>query len=258
MNGIEYACENGTAWITFNRPTANAYDLSFQEGFAAAIERADSDATAKVVVIRSAVAKFFCAGADIQVFLENDPETNLRMADRMRSNLAAIEASGKIFISAINGHCLGGGLEIALACDLRFGAKGSYTLGLPEVKLGLMPAHGGSQRLARLVGASVALELCISGRSIDPEEAFDLGLLNRLTRSGTFEQTVEMYASGLASGAPLAMAALKRGIKQGAERPLVDGLKMEAELADELCHSEDAAEGLRAFVEKRAPVYRGC
>lgn len=258
MNGVEYECKEGIGWITFNRPKANAYDLPFHEGFADAIKQVNDDPAARVAVIRSALPKFFCAGADIKVFADSDTETNKRMVDQARANLAEIEASGKIFIAAISGHCLGGGLEIALACDLRFGAKGNYTLGLPEVKLGLIPGNGGSQRLAKLIGASAALELCVSGRSIDPEEAFNLGLFNRLIRPAAFDLTVETYASGLVPGAPLAMAALKRGIKAGAEQSLVEALKLEARLVDDLYDTEDAAEGFRAFIEKRAPVYRGC
>lgn len=258
MNGVEYECKDGIGWITFDRPKANAYDLPFHEGFAEAIQQVDEDPDARVAVIRSALPKFFCAGADIKVFADSDTETNKKMVDQARANLAAIEASGKIFIAAISGHCLGGGLEIALACDIRLGAKGNYTLGLPEVKLGLTPGNGGSQRLARIVGAPAALELCVSGRSIDPDEANDLGLFSRLIRAGQFDVAVETYASGLVPGAPLAMAALKRGIKEGSERPLFQGLELEAKLVDELYDTEDAEEGFRAFVEKRAPVYRGC
>ncbi|MDZ8117808.1 enoyl-CoA hydratase/isomerase family protein [Pontiella agarivorans] len=258
MNGVEYACKEGIGRITFNRPKANAYDLPFHEAFSDAIKTADTDAGARVIVIQSALDKFFCAGADIKVFADSDTETNKKMVEQARANLAAIEASGKIFIAAISGHCLGGGLEIALACDIRLAAKGNYTLGLPEVKLGLTPGNGGSQRLARLIGPARALELCVSGRSIDPDEANELGLFSRLFKAGSFETAVETYAGGLVPGAPLAMAALKRGIQKGAELPLAEGLALETQLVDDLYDTEDAAEGFRAFVEKRAPVYRGC
>ena len=258
MNGIEYECKDGIGWITFNRPKANAYDLPFHESFAGAIRQVEEDPTARIAVIRSALPKFFCTGADIQILADNDGRANKHMVRCARDNLAAIEASGKIFIAAINGHCLGGGLEIALACDIRLAAKGHYTLGLPEVKLGLTPGNGGSQRLARIVGAPAALELCVSGRSIDPDEAQTLGLFSRLFKAGQFDVAVETYAGGLVPGAPLAMAELKRCIRQGAVLPLEDALQMEAGLADKLYDTEDAAEGFRAFAEKRAPVFRGC
>jgi enoyl-CoA hydratase/carnithine racemase len=257
MNGVEYETKEGVGWITFNRPKANAYDLSFHEGFARAIQQADENPAVRVAVIQSALPKFFCSGADIKAFAENDTETNTAMVDHARKNVVAIETSGKLFIAAINGHCLGGGLEIALACDIRIAAKGNYTLGLPEVKLGLVPGNGGTQRLARLIGPAAALELCTSGRSIDPDEANKLGMFNRLLRPGQFDVAVETYAGGYVGGAPLAIAALKKGIRAGAELPLADGLALEARLADELHDTEDAAEGFRAFVEKRAPVYRG-
>ena len=257
MSDILYRDENGLAWISFNRPRANAYDLAFHEAFAEAIDRANADPEVRVVIIQSAVEKFFCAGADIHVFAKSDRDTNRRMVERARANLAAIESSGKLFIATINGHCLGGGLEIALACDIRFGAEGSYTLGLPEVKLGLIPGNGGTQRLARVVGASAALDLCVSGRSFDPSEAFRLGLFSRLLSWAEFERVPHVYATELANSAPLALAALKRAIRAGIEMPLAEGLELEAKLVDELYGTEDAAEGFRAFMEKRAPEYRG-
>lgn len=257
MSNIKFTQENGVGLITFDRPKANAYDLAFHQEFAGAIELANADDATRVLVIGSALEKFFCAGADIKMFAESDTKTNQKMVDQARANLAAIESSGKISIAAISGHCLGGGLEIAMACDIRFAAKGSYTFGLPEVKLGLIPGNGGSQRLARIVGATTALELCVSGRSFDPDEAFQVGLVNRLLSKAEFDQFVMMYASGLAVGAPLAQAALKRAIREGIEKPLNEGLAVEARLVDGLYDTEDGAEGFRAFTEKRPPVYRG-
>lgn len=258
MSDVTYSREGGVGLITFDRPKANAYDLAFHEDFGAAIDAANTDGEARVVMIRSALERFFCAGADIKAFADNDTETNKKLVDQARANLAAIEASGKIFIAAVNGHALGGGLEIVMACDLRFGAEGEYKLGLPEVKLGLTPGNGGSQRLARLVGMSAALELCVSGRSFGPVEACELGLLNRLLPQESFEPELMAYAEELATGAPLAIAALKKGIREGVEMPLNEGLALEACLVDELYDTEDAAEGFRAFTEKRPPVYRGC
>lgn len=257
MSDVTYSKEGRIGVITFDRPKANAFDLVFHEEFGEAITIAGEDGATRIVVICSAVDGFFCTGADIQVFSANDKETNQKMADAARNNLAAIESSGKLFIAAINGHALGGGLEIALGCDMRLGAKGDYQLGLPEVRLGLTPGNGGTQRLARMVGPSKALELCVSGQSFGPKEAFDLGLLNRLFPARGFEAHVQGFAEELATRAPLAVAALKRGIRAGIELPLSESLKLEETLVDALYDTEDAAESLRALSEKRAAVYRG-
>ncbi len=258
MSDVLYACEDGVASIVFNRPKANGYDLAFHEAFHEAIVRADRDATVRVVVLRSALERFFCAGADIKAFAANSIEENKRMVDQARANLAAMERSGKIFIAEINGHALGGGLEIVLACDLRFGGDGAYQLGLPEVKLGLTPGNGGSQRLARIVGMAKALELCVTGQGIGPQEAFRIGLLNRLHPADTLRQETGAFAKELANGAPLAIAALKKGIRAGIEKPLSGGLELEAGLVEPLYGTADAEEGFRAFTEKRPPVYKGC
>lgn len=257
MSDVTYARESGVGVITFNRPKANAYDLTFHQEFGKAIAEADADDTARVVVIESAVPRFFCAGADIGVFEKNDVHTNQMMVDQARRNLAAMESCGKIFIAMIQGHALGGGLEIALGCDMRLGAMGDYQLGLPEVKLGLTPGNGGSQRLARLIGPARALELCITGRSFSPQEGFELGLLNRVFPAKLFKRNARLVAAEMATGAPLAIAALKKGIREGIEMSLSQGLALEAQLVDPLYDTEDAAESFRALTEKRAPIYRG-
>lgn len=258
MSDINYSCENGVAAISFNRPKANGYDLPFHQAFHKAITTANEDPAVRAVIVRSELERFFCAGADIKAFSRNSTEDNEKMVDQARINLAAIEASDKIFIAEINGHALGGGLEIAMACDMRFGGAGTYKMGLPEVKLGLTPGNGGSQRLARLVGMSKALELCVSGASFGPEEALRIGLLNRLLPADSVGLETQAFARELASGASLAIAALKKGIRNGIEKPLSEGLKLEAELVTPLYDTADAEEGFRAFTEKRPPVYKGC
>lgn len=257
MSDVSYSGSGGVAVITFNRPKANGYDLAFHQAFGAAIRQANADPQVRAVIVRSALERFFCAGADIKVFAASSTEENRAMVDQARANLAAMEAGRPIFIAEINGHALGGGLEIALGCDLRFGGEGDWQLGLPEVKLGLTPGNGGSQRLARLVGMSKALELCVSGESIGPQEAFRIGLLNRLYPADAVEQETLAFARGLAAGAPLAIAALKKGIRAGMEQPLAAGLELEAELVEPLYETADAAEGFRAISEKRVPDFTG-
>jgi len=248
---------DGVGFIAFNRPPANAYEIGFHRRFLEAIQTADADPATRVVLVRSAIPKFFCAGADIKVFAANSAAENQKMVEAARAALAAIEASGKPFIACIEGHALGGGLEIAMACDLRLAARGDYKLGLPEVQLGLIPGNGGTQRLARLVGASRAFELLVCGRNIGPEEAYRIGLVNRLIEPAEFEAQVTQLATTLANGAPLALAAAKRAVREGIALPLPDALKLEARLVDELYETEDAKEGFAAAVEKREPKFKG-
>src|SRR5262249_43496824 len=150
----------------------------------AAVEAAAADAAVKGVIVRSASKRFFCAGADIKAFLANDTAGNMKMIERGHEALAAIARVPKLFIAPIEGHARGGGLEIALACDLRFGARGTYKLGVPEVTLGLLPGNGGTQRLPRLIGVAKALDLMVTGRAVSPGEAHNLGILNRLFAPG--------------------------------------------------------------------------
>jgi enoyl-CoA hydratase/carnithine racemase len=248
---------DGVGIIAFNRPKANAYDLTFHQEFNKAIEQADSESGPRAIVICSRVQGFFCAGADIKVFAKATTEENRRMVEAAREALARIEASGKPFIACIEGHALGGGLEIAMACDLRFAARGDYKLGLPEVKMGLIPGNGGTQRLLHLVGSSRALELLVTGDSIGPEEAHRLGLINQLFEPGETRDRAMGVAVKLAAGAPLAIAAAKRAVREGSALSLTDGLTLEARLVDDLYDTEDAKEGFKAVVEKRNIVYKG-
>ena len=162
-------------------------------------------------------------------------------------------AAEQVFIAHVSGHALGGGLEIALACDIRLAAPGSYKLGTPEVTLGLLPGNGGTQRLARLLGPSRALELLLTGRTFSPDDALAWGLVAALVD----EDGARAYAERLAAGPKLAIAAIKRCVHEGAEKPLEDGLALEAELVERLFRSQDAGEGLRAFAEKRKPEFVG-
>lgn len=257
LTTVRYESMGPVAVITFDRPPANAYDLAFHEQFNAAIEAADTDGKARVVLLRSAVERFFCAGADIKAFSANSTADNQKMVVAAQSALAKIEASGKIFIACLQGHTLGGGLEIAMACDLRLAAEGGYKLGLPEARLGLLPGNGGSQRLPRLVGASQAVLLLTTGDSIGPAEAQRIGLIDRLLPVDEFNGEVDRVAQAIADSAPLAVTACKRSVQGGRQLELKEALALEARLLDELYETEDAAEGFRAFVEKRKPAYKG-
>jgi enoyl-CoA hydratase/carnithine racemase len=209
------------------------------------------------VVVRSASERFFSAGADVKRFLDGDVEANMEMIRVSQAAFATMAAASQIFIAHLNGHALGGGLELALACDIRLANTGSYKLGTPEVTLGLLPGNGGTQRLTRLLGPSRAMELLLTGRTFSAQDAFEWGLVAALFEPAEAEAKVREYAARFAAGPALATAAIKRCVHEGGQRPLADGLALEAELVQQLFHTRDASEGLHAFVEKRTPEFVG-
>jgi len=243
-------------WITLDRPPDNTYDPAFLEE----LDRCGgevAEAEVAVAVIRSASERFFSAGADVKAYLERPVEESLAKARRAHQVLGRFADEAPLFVAAIAGHALGGGYEIALACDIRIAAEGRYRIGLPEVSLGLLPATGGTQRLPRLIGRGRALELMTTGRTVTPAEAERLGMVDRLVPAGEFDQAVAALAAGLAGGAPLAVAAITRVVNDGLERSLEDALERELEELASLLASEDAREGMTAAVEKRAPRFTG-
>ncbi|HET7088501.1 MAG TPA: enoyl-CoA hydratase-related protein [Anaerolineae bacterium] len=254
---VTFSKSDAVGFITLNRPPANSYDISFMRDLDAAIEAANGDAGVKVVILKSASEKFFSAGADVKAFMANTTAANMEMIRFAHQALDKMAASAKVFIAAINGHALGGGLEMALACDLRFAAEGSYRIGLPEVTLGLLPGNGGTQRLPRLIGANKALEMMITGEAVAPADALRLGIVNRLFTPDKLMEETEAYARKLASGASVAVGRIKHAVYRGIALPLSEGLALERELIEPLFNTEDAKEGFAAFAEKRQPVYKG-
>jgi enoyl-CoA hydratase/carnithine racemase len=243
-------------WITLDRPPANSYDAAFLEELDRCVGEV-AEAEVAVAVIRSASDKFFSAGADVKAFLERSPEDNMVMCRRAHQVLGRFADEAPLFVAAIAGHALGGGYEIALACDIRIAAEGRYRIGLPEVTLGLLPGTGGTQRLPRLIGRGRALELMTTGRTVSPAEAERIGMVDRLVPAAEFDQAVAELAAGLAAGAPLAIAAINRVVNDGLERSLEDALERELQELAALFASEDAREGMTAFTEKRPPSYNG-
>jgi enoyl-CoA hydratase/carnithine racemase len=257
MAVVTFSKDGAVGQITLDRPPANSYEIEFMQELDGAIEAANGDDGVKAVILRSASEKFFSAGADIKAFLANSAADNMAMIRFAHNTLSKMAASDKVFIAAVNGHALGGGLEMALACDLRFAAEGKYYMGLPEVTLGLLPGNGGTQRLPRLIGANKALEMMLTGERIGPEEAHRIGLVNKLFPADQLQAETMAYAQKLAAGASLAIAAIKRCVYDGTQMDLADGLALERQLIEPLYDSEDAAEGFAAFAEKRAPIYQG-
>jgi len=252
---VEYSREGSVGYITLDKPPANSYDLSFMEELGACVISAAEDDGAGAVILRSGSERFFSAGADIKAFDANGVEENMAMIRRAHEGLSEIARTPKVFIAQIGATALGGGLEMALACDLRFGAEGEYVLGLPEATLGLLPGNGGTQRLPRLIGASKALDLMVTGRTIPPFEAHDLGILDRLFPAGELEEETRKYAEKLAGGAGDAIGSIKLAVYRGIERPLDEGLQTERTLVEPLFDSDDAREGISAFMEKRKPEF---
>jgi enoyl-CoA hydratase/carnithine racemase len=221
---------------------------------AAAIEAAGADDAARVVVVRSASEKFFCAGADIKAFAANEVDANMDMIRLAHEALASIARSPKLFVACVAGHALGGGLEIALACDLRYAIAGRYRLGTPEVTLGLLPGNGGTQRLPRLIGVGPALELLVTGRTLSAEEAQGVGLVSQVFAD---QAAFDAHVEGLRALPPRSLANIKRAVFEGMEKPLPDALALERDLMEELFRSGDAREGVTAFTEKRTPQFTG-
>ncbi|GJM44717.1 MAG: enoyl-CoA hydratase [Gemmatimonadota bacterium] len=243
--------------ITLNHPKANSYDIHFMLELDAAIDAHIANDSVSVVVMKSNLDKFFSAGADIKAFQANSTADNMKMIRVAHGALRKMGTSQKVFIAAINGHALGGGLEMALACDLRFAAEGDYRMGLPEVTLGLLPGNGGTQRLPRLIGRTKALDLMITGRTVTPPQALELGIVDRVFPAGELMSQTLKYASRLSSGASLAIGRIKQAVMEGMDLPLDESFALERDLMEPLFDTADAKEGIAAFAEKRQPTYTG-
>src|SRR3954471_16336357 len=259
---VRYETREGVALLTLTDPPANTYSYEMMKQLDAAVLRARMDESVHVIVITGGGEKFFCAGADIKMLTEATPTFKYYFCLHANETLSRLEQTPKLVIAAVNGHCVGGGLEVALAADLRVARKGAGKMGLPEVSLGVLPGTGGTQRLARVVGKSRAIELMATGELFDFERARDLGLVNQLFEAETAESFMEQaltYARRFAAPdrAALAVGRIKRSVVTGAEIPFESALALERELQQQLFQSEDAREGLSAYVEKRKPVFKG-
>jgi enoyl-CoA hydratase len=254
---IHTKVEDGVGWIEIAKPKANTYDRPMMLELEQAIEAMRFDEAARVLVLTSGVPGFFSAGADIEMLKASQPDFKAMFCLHCQETLNKFANTPKVVIAAINGHCVGGGLEIALSCDLRMMAKDSGKIGLPEVTLGVLPGTGGTQRLPRLVGTARALDLMITGRLLTPEEALQIGLVNYVWPKENFLQEVTNYAKALAHGPSRAVSLIKRSVVEGIEMPLDAGLALERELQNRLFVTEDAKEGLAAFAEKRKPTFKG-
>ena len=259
---VGYKAEGGVALVTLNDPPANTYSYEMMRQLDGRVLEARMDESVQVIVITGAGEKFFCAGANIRMLSEVTPTFKYYFCLHANETLSRLEQTPKIVIAAINGHCVGGGLEVALAADLRVARKGAGKMGLPEVSLGVLPGTGGTQRLARAVGKSRAIELMATGELFDFERAAELGLVNRLFEADTAASFLEQaltYARRFTTPGKAARAVgrIKRSVQTGAEIPFESALALERELQQQLFQSEDAREGLDAYVNKRKPKFKG-
>jgi enoyl-CoA hydratase/carnithine racemase len=256
---VGYSVDGGVAMLTLRDPPANTYSYEMMQDLDAAILRARMDEAVHVLVVRGDGDKFFCAGADIRMLASATPSFKYNFCLHANETLNRLEQTPKLVIAAINGHCVGGGLEVAMACDLRLARRGKAKIGLPEVALGVLPGTGGTQRLARLVGRAKAIELMALGTNLSVDEAHRLGLVNALVDDAGFDAAVADYAQKFVPPAKAAKAvgAIKRAVVSGLEMDFHSGLALERELQQQLFVSDDAKEGIAAYVDKRAPAFKG-
>lgn len=255
---VHYRVEKGVAVIEMDDPPANTYTYAMMRQLDDAILQARMDDNVHVVVLRGAGDKFFSAGANIKMLAEAASGWKYCFCLHANETLNRLEQTPKLVIAALNGHTVGGGLEIALACDLRLARKEGGKIGLPEVNLGVLPGTGGTQRLARTVGKSRAIELMATGRTFAFEEAMEIGLVNDIFDRDSFWDEVMAYARQFVppAKASRAVGRIKRAVQTGLEVGFAEGLALERELQQLLFQSEDAREGLNAYIEKRQPKFK--
>jgi enoyl-CoA hydratase len=252
-----YEKKDGIAHVTFNRPKVlNALNRKTVEELHQVLVDARDDASVRVLILTGAGEKAFVAGADINELAQQTPVNGKEFSLFGQGVFHLLETAGKPSICAINGFALGGGCELALCCSIRLASK-TAKLGQPEVKLGIIPGYGGSQRMARLCGKGTAHELCLTGEMITAEEAQRIGLVNRIYEPAELLPAAEAMAKKIIEKAPLAVKYCMEAIERGVEMPLEEGLFLEATLFGLCCATEDMREGTKAFLEKRAAQFKG-
>lgn len=257
---IQYTKQNGMAVMEMNNPPANCYTYEMMRELDEAILDARMDESVHVILLKGGGEKFFSAGADINMLSSVTPTFKYYFCLHANETLNRLEHTPKLVIAALNGHTVGGGLEIALACDLRIAKKDAGKIGLPEVTLGVLPGTGGTQRLSRLLGKGRAMELMVTGRVMPFEEAQEIGLIHHVFDAEDFMDQVFAYARQFLPPhkAPKAVGNIKRAVQTAGETSFMGGLCVERELQQQLFQSSDGSEGIKAWVEKRQPIFEGC
>lgn len=256
---VSYSKEGHVAIIKLTNAPANTYSFHMMLQLDAAILEARFDRDVAVIVVTGEGEKFFCAGADISMLQEVTPQFKYNFCLHANETLLRLENTPKLVIGALNGHAVGGGLEVALGCDIRIARKDGGKMGLPEVKLGVLPGTGGTQRLVRIVGKSKAISLMASGGLMSFEDGLSLGLVDEILPNEDFMGAVMEYAQKYTppNTASQAVGFIKRAVQTGAEIPLQEGLALERELQQQLFMGADAKEGMAAYTEKKVPEFKG-
>ncbi len=255
---VNYTAADGVAIIELTNAPANTYSHEMMIQLDAAILRARFDESVSVLLLRGAGDRFFSAGADISMLNSVTPEFKYYFCLHANETLTRLEQTPKLVIAALNGHTVGGGFEIALACDLRIARRGAGKIGLPEINLGVLPGTGGTQRLARALPKNKAIELMVEGKLISFEEAQGLSLINYIYESENYWDQVMAFARSFCppNKASKAVGRLKRSVQSGAEIPFSEALSLERELQQLCFQSEDAKEGIAAYTEKRTAHFK--
>ncbi len=256
---VNYSVAEGVGIIELTNPPANTYSYEMMSQLDAAILQARFDESVHVILVRGAGEKFFSAGAEISMLNSVTPTFKYYFCLHANETLTRLEQTPKLVIAAMNGHTVGGGLEIAMACDIRIARRGGGKVGLPEVNLGVLPGTGGTQRLARALPKNKAIELMIEGKLISFEEAQELGLINYIYESDGYWDQVMAFARSFCppNKASKAVGRIKRSVQSGSEVSFSESLAIERELQQLLFQSEDAKEGIAAYVEKRQAEFKG-
>ena len=264
MRKVDVTVGDGVAVLALNEPPANTYSYEMMLELDAAVLAARMDPNVHVIVLTGAGDKFFCAGANIAMLQGADPGFKYYFCLHANETLTRLEQTPKLVIAALNGHTVGGGLEVAMAADIRIARKDAGKIGLPEVALGVLPGTGGTQRLARLVGKARAIELMATGRLMTMEDAHALGIVTAVWSEADlngrpFRDAVVHYARQFTPphAASRAVGRMKRAVQSGTEAGFLEGLSLERELQQLLFESEDAMEGITANLEKRKPSFKG-
>ena len=254
---VSFELRDRVVWVVLDRPEKlNALSAEMLDELAGVFERIGREAEVRACIVTGAGERAFSAGTDISILRDLDTEGARRAAERGQRVCELIERCGVPVIAAVGGVAAGGGCELALACHIRL-ASNTAEFSLPETRLGVIPAYGGTQRLPRAIPVGRALELMLAGAKLSAQDALRLGLVNRVVEPAQLLAEAEALARSIAELAPLAIRACLEAVTRGLSLPLEEGLKLEAELFSRLFETEDMREGTRAFLEKRAPVFRG-
>jgi len=256
---VHYEAREGVAYLILDDPPANTYTHEMMRQLDDAILKARFDKDVSVLVLTGMGQKFFCAGANISMLKQSEPNFKYYFCLHANETLNRLEQTPKLVIAALNGHTVGGGLEIAMAADLRIAKKDSGKVGLPEIHLGVLPGTGGTQRLSRLIGKTRSIELMVTGDLLSFERAQELGIVNQIFEGDDFADQIHAYARQFCppNRAAKAVGRIKRSVQSGWEVPFESGLAIERELQQQLFESQDAREGLDAYINKRTPSFKG-